>query len=201
MRSTQTGLGPSARTQTDCGTYGFGEGEVDSDHPTGRSALRTPSVSTALGWGPWAEVRLPMHTNLPGSQNPPFRASRAHSSCKIAPYPGRALFWPPRGARWNLGVRFRLIRAVSTRRTTQSCIDPAFWAEQCWAVGASRMAARARTREVLRPDRPLKANARSPPGQMACLSSPVSRRRLGSRTAVLLALLVVYNDDILLRNP
>ena len=57
------------------------------------------------------------------------------------------------------------------------------------------MAARARTREVLRPDSPLKANARSPPGQMACLSSPVSRRRLGSRTAVLLALLVVYNDE------
>ena len=49
---------------------------------------------------------------------------------------------------------------------------------------------------MLRPDSPLKANARSPPGQMACLSSPVSRRRLGSRTAVLRALLVVYNDDI-----
>ena len=61
-------------------------------------------------------------------------------------------------------------------------------------VGASQRAAHARTREVLRPDSPLKANARSPPGQMACLSSPVSRRRLGSRTAVLLALLVVYND-------
>ena len=31
-------------------------------------------------------------------------------------------------ARRNLGVRFRLIRAVSTRRPGQSCIDPAFWA-------------------------------------------------------------------------
>ena len=60
---------------------------------------------------------------------------------------------------------------------------------------ASQRAAHARTREVLRPDSPLKANARPPPGQMACLSSPVSRRRLGSRIAVLLALLVVYNDE------
>ena len=51
-RPTQTGLGRSARTPTDCGTCGFGEGVVGSDHPTGRSALRTPSVSTALGWTP-----------------------------------------------------------------------------------------------------------------------------------------------------
>ena len=34
----------------------------------------------------------------------------------------------PRSCRRNLGVRFRLIRAVSTRRPGQSCIDPAFWA-------------------------------------------------------------------------
>jgi hypothetical protein len=56
------------------------------------------------------------------------------------------------------------------------------------------MAARARTREVLRPDRPPKANARSPPDRMACFSSPAPRWLLGSRTVVLLALLVIYND-------
>ena len=30
----------------------------------------------------------------------------------------------------------RLIRPVSTRRATQSCIDPAFWAEPFWRPGA-----------------------------------------------------------------
>ena len=29
---------------------------------------------------------------------------------------------------------FRLIRAVSTRRATQSCIDPAFLAKPCWRL-------------------------------------------------------------------
>ena len=161
VRPTQTGPGPSARTPTDCGTYGFGEGVVGSDHPTGRSALRTPSASTALGWAPWAGVRLPMHTNLPGNQNRSFSTPRAHSPCKIALYPGHAPFWVRRGARRNLGVRFRLIRAVSTRRTTQSCIDPASWTEPCWRL--PRMAARARTREVLRPTRVPVDEARSPP--------------------------------------
>ena len=41
---------------------------------------------------------------------------RAHSPCKIAPYSGHAPFWARRGARQNLGVRFRLLRTVSTRR-------------------------------------------------------------------------------------
>ena len=41
---------------------------------------------------------------------------------------------------------------------------------------------------------PTEANARSPPGQMACFSSPVPRWLLGPRTDVLLTLLLVYND-------
>ena len=57
------------------------------------------------------------------------------------------------------------------------------------------MAARARTREVLRPDRGLAVEARSPPDQMDCFSSPAPRWLLGSRTVVLLALLVIYNDE------
>ena len=52
VRPTQTLPWPSARPPADCGTCGFGEGGVDSDHPTGRSALRAPSASTALGWTP-----------------------------------------------------------------------------------------------------------------------------------------------------
>ena len=54
------------------------------------------------------------------------------------------------------------------------------------------MAARARGRKVLRPDRPPKANARSPPGQLACFSSPAPKWLLGSRTAVLLALVQTW---------
>ena len=49
VRLTQTVLGHPAHTSTDCGTCGFGEGVVDSDHPGGRLALGTPSASTALG--------------------------------------------------------------------------------------------------------------------------------------------------------
>ena len=48
---------------------------------------------------------------------------------------------------------------------------------------------------MLRPDRPPKANARSSPDQMACFSSPAPRWLLGSRTVVLLALLVIYIDE------
>ena len=44
-------------------------------------------------------------------------------------------------------------------------------------------------------DRPPKANARSSPDQMACFSSPAPGWLLGSRTVVLLALPVVYNDE------
>jgi len=169
VRPSQTRLGHPARTPADCGAYGFGEGVVGSDHPTGRSALRTPSASTALGWAPWAGVRLPMHTNPPGNQNRSFSTPRAHSPCKIALYPGHAPFWARRRARRNLGVRFRLIRAVSTRRARQSCTDPRSGPKR---VGASRMAARARTREVLRQDRGLAVEARSPPTQMSCGVEP-----------------------------
>ena len=80
-------------------------------------------------------------------------------------YPGRAPFWARRDARRNLGVRVRLIRAVSTRRTTQSCIDPAFFLGRTDRVGAS---GDRRRRKVLRPDCPPKSNARSSPDQMAC---------------------------------
>ena len=52
VRLTQTVLVHPARTPADCGRCGFGEGVVDSDHPRGRSALRTPSAAPALGWAP-----------------------------------------------------------------------------------------------------------------------------------------------------
>ena len=58
--------------------------------------------------------------------NRPSSAPRAYSPCRIALYPGRAPFWPPRGARRNLRMRYRLIRAVAKRRAHQSCIDTAF---------------------------------------------------------------------------
>ena len=48
-RPTQTGLGPSARTPTDCGTWGFGKGLVSSDHLARRLALGTPRAAQALG--------------------------------------------------------------------------------------------------------------------------------------------------------
>ena len=54
------------------------------------------------------------------------------------------------------------------------------------------MAARARRRKVLRPDRPPKANARSPSDQMACFSCRVRMWPLGARTVVLLTLLQIY---------
>ena len=134
-----------------------------------------------------------MRTDLQGNPNRPSSAPRAYSPCRIALYPGRAPFWPPRGARRNLRMRYRLIWAVAKRRAHQSCIDRRSGPNR---VGASRMAARARRRKVLRPDRPPKANARSPPDKMACFSSPAPGWLLGSRTVVLLALLVVYNDVI-----
>ena len=59
---------------------------VGSDHPTGRSALRTPSASTALGWAPWAGVRLPMHMNLPGNQNRSFQQRRERTPRARSPY-------------------------------------------------------------------------------------------------------------------
>ena len=47
-RPTQTGLGPSARTPTDRGTCGFGEGVVGSDRHSGGQSLRTPSAVVAF---------------------------------------------------------------------------------------------------------------------------------------------------------
>ena len=52
VRLTQTVLVHPARRPTDCGTCGFGEGVVSSDHLTGRLALGTPSAAPALGWAP-----------------------------------------------------------------------------------------------------------------------------------------------------
>ena len=60
--------------------------------------------------------------------------------------------------------------------------------------GAPGRAMRARRRKMLRLYRDPVAEARSPPDQMACFSSPAPRWLLGSRTVVLLALLVIYND-------
>ena len=129
VRPSQTHLWRSARAPVDRGPWGLGEGVVGRDHPPGRSALGTPSASTALGGAPRAGARPPMCPDPSGNQNRPSRAPRAHSPCKIATYPGRGPFWPPRGARRNLGLRFRLIRAVSARRATQSCTDPRSGAE------------------------------------------------------------------------
>ena len=128
-------------------TAGLGvwaRGVVGSDHPPGRSALGTPSASTALGWAPRAGARPPMCPDPSGNQNRPSRAPRAHSPCKIATYPGRGPFWPARGARRNLGLRFRLIRAVSARRATQSCTDPRSGAEPCAALPEGRARSSAR---------------------------------------------------------
>ena len=144
VRPSQTHLWRSARAPVDRGPWGLGEGVVGSDHPPGRSALGTPSASTALGWAPWAGARPPMCPDSSGNQNRPSRAPRAHSPCKIATYPGRGPFWPPRGARRNLGLRFRLIRAVSARRATQSCTDPRSGAEPCAALWEGRARSSAR---------------------------------------------------------
>ena len=89
-------------------------------------------------------ARPPMCPDLSGNQNRPSRAPRAHSPCKIAIYPGRVPFWPPRGGRRNLGLRFRLIRAVSARRATQSCTDPRSGAEPCAALWEGRARSNAR---------------------------------------------------------
>ena len=70
-----------------------------------------------------------MASDVPGSAGKPEQVlQRAESVLPVQnrPISGRAPFWPTQGARRNLGVCVRLIRAVSTRRTTQSCIDPAF---------------------------------------------------------------------------
>jgi len=66
-------------------------------------------------------------SDVPGSigkPEPAFQSAESALPVQNRPNPGRLPFWPPRGARRKLGVRFRLIRAVSTRRATQSCTDP-----------------------------------------------------------------------------
>ena len=90
-RSTQTRLGLSALTPADRGTLGFGEG---TDRHDGGQPLRTPSAAPALGWAPWVGVRPPMHTDMQGKQNRPFRAPRANFPCRIALYPGGRLSGP-----------------------------------------------------------------------------------------------------------
>ena len=63
-------------------------------------------------------------------------------------------------------------------------------------VGASQMAARARTREVLRSDRGLAVEARSPPTQMSCGVEPELWRPPGRRNSAWMTKLVVYNDYV-----
>ena len=57
------------------------------------------------------------------------------------------------------------------------------------------MAARARTREVFRPDRDLAVEARSPPTQMSCGFEPELKRPPGRRNSAWMTKLVVYNDE------
>ena len=85
-----------------------------------------------------------------------------------------------RGARRNLRMCFRLIQAVSTRRATQSCIDPAFWAEPFWRPGARHT--RSKTKG---------APTRS---SLACFAHPAPGWLLGSHTVMLVDLLEIYND-------
>ena len=80
-------------------------------------AARRWSAELTPNWGGRrCRVMLPKpQPNLPGSQNRPSRAPRANSPCRIALYPGRALFWSPRGARWDPGVRYRVDETFFTR--------------------------------------------------------------------------------------
>ena len=107
------------------------------------------------------EVRLllmPRVVEYPSSERKVSsgRAPRANSPCRIALYPGRVRRSGPHGALGGIlaCVLDRLIRAVSTRRTTRSCTDRQFWAEPFGFVappgGEAGMAARARRRKVLR---------------------------------------------------
>ena len=111
-----------------------------------------------------------MRTDLPGNPNRPSRAPRAYFPCKIALYLGRAPFWAPRGARRDPVVHSRLI---SGRLHTASY--PVVYRSGILdrtVLAPPGMAARARTREVLRPDRDLATEARSPPTQMSCGVEP-----------------------------
>ena len=78
-----------------------------------------------------------MASDVPGSAGKPEQVlQRAESVLPVQnrPISGRAPFWPTQGARRNLGVCVRLIRAVATRRACQSYTDRAFWAEPFWRL-------------------------------------------------------------------
>ena len=135
-------------------------------------------------------------SDVPGSTGKPepaFQSAESALPVQNRPNPGRAPFWPPRGARRNLGVRFRLIRAVSTRRATQSCTDPRSGAEPCAALWEGRARSR---RKVLRLYRHPTAEARSPPARSARFPHPVQVSQRGVRAAAVKACLVIYNDDV-----
>jgi hypothetical protein len=137
-----------------------------------------------------------MHADLPKNPEPAFRAPERTSPCRITYTRGRAPFWPPRGARRNLGARFRLIRAVSTWLTHQSCIDLAFCVHSVPnRVGASG-AGHARSKgKVVRPDRVSGNEARwSPPARVACFPHPVQMSSRGVRAAAGKVCLEVNND-------
>ena len=96
-----------------------------------------------------------------------------------------------------LRARFRPIRAVSTRRTAQSCIDPAFWAEPFAASGDGHVRPKAKGAQTRSPTP--KANARSPPDGPKWLvlkPSPEVAARLAHRCVTATGpLLVVYNAE------
>ena len=114
----------------------------------------------------------------------------------IALYPGRAPFWPPRGARRNLRMRYRLIWAVAKRRAHQSCIDPASWADPCWRLPDGRARSR---RKVLRLYRHPTAEARSPPARSARFPHPVQVSQRGVRAAAVKACLVILEAGVFIR--
>ena len=62
-------------------------------------------------------------------------------------------------------------------------------------VAASQMAARARRRKVLRPDRVSGDEARSPPARSACFPHPVRTSQRGVRAAAEKVYLEIYNDE------
>ena len=135
MRPSQTRPRHPARTPADCGACGFGEGVVEATIlAEGRRCSRR-APPRPLGGRPeqgrglrCARIYRETRTSLP---------ERAESALPVQNRPisgACAVLGPPRGARRDPGVRFRLIRAVATQRATQSCIDPASWTEPCWRL-------------------------------------------------------------------
>ena len=113
-------------------------------------------------------ARPPMHTDLPGKPEPAFQSAESELPVQDRPISGAcAVLGPttPRGARRNLGVRFRLVRAVGHTAGPpvmyQSCIlGRTVLAPPGWPCALPRR------RKVLRPDRDLAAEARSPPARL-----------------------------------